>query len=111
CTSPRPAATVDRDGGTVVLAPARTLRITPDSDKGVPDLVPDVIVSDINGARGRDWRRWQIRLVPPKRQDSLHVELERIDAERRDLHDRLAPLDHKATRAMDHATAPREEGR
>ncbi|QDO89547.1 hypothetical protein FNH13_15400 [Ornithinimicrobium ciconiae] len=111
CTSPRPAAMVDRDGGTVVLAPARTLRVTPDSDKGVPDLVPDVIVADINGTRGRDWRRWQIRLVSPKRQDSLHVELAGIDAERRELHDRLAQLDHQAIRAMDHATAPRQEGR
>ncbi len=111
CTSPRPAAQVDREGGTVVLSPARTLRVVPDADEGVPDLVPEVIAADINASTGRDWRRWRIRLVPREQHAALQDELGRLDAERRDLQDRLTRLDEQIAQAMDHATTTEEEGR
>ncbi|USQ75658.1 hypothetical protein [Ornithinimicrobium cryptoxanthini] len=111
CTSPRPSARVDREGGTVVLAPARTLRVMADPDEGMPDLVPEVIAADINQAAGNDWRRWRIRLVPPERQAPLREELHRIESERRDILDQLTQLEQQADQAIAHATAPREEGR
>ncbi|MGH4001362.1 MAG: hypothetical protein ACRDTJ_28325, partial [Pseudonocardiaceae bacterium] len=42
CTSPRPAALVDVEGGAVVVAPARILRINPAS---TPGLLPEVLAS------------------------------------------------------------------
>lgn len=115
-TTPQVAARVDREGGSVVLSPARTVRLVRDPDRGIPPLVPDVIVTDItNAARSatgeaKDWRRWPIRLVPRERRATLTDELGRIAAERGALAARLAELDTRAARAIDDATRPREEG-
>ncbi|MGH8921741.1 MAG: hypothetical protein ACRD0H_25950, partial [Actinomycetes bacterium] len=66
-TSPRPAALVDDEGGSVVLAPARILRIS------TPGLVPEVLASDINvmPAHARAWRGWPLRQVPPAEHTAL----------------------------------------
>lgn len=111
CATPRVGVWVDREGGSVVLSPARTLRIVPDPESGIPPLVPAVIAADINAAGdAKDWRRWPIRLVPRERQDALAGELDRIAAHRADLEAKLADLQVQAARAIDDATRPEQEG-
>lgn len=63
CASPRPAALVDRDGASVVLYPARVLRIDAADPGG---LLSEVVATDIRRQpeRSRDWRSWPLRRVP-----------------------------------------------
>ncbi|EWT04339.1 hypothetical protein N864_08715 [Intrasporangium chromatireducens Q5-1] len=110
CTSPRVAAWVDREGGSVVLSPARTLRVAADPDNGIPPLVSEVIAADINAGGAKDWRRWPIRIVPRERQADLTMALAQIAAQRAELETRLADLQAQAARAMDDATRPEQEG-
>ncbi|WP_347353981.1 hypothetical protein [Intrasporangium sp.] len=116
CTAPRVAAWVDREGGSVVLSPARSVRVVGGGDSGIPPLSPDVIAADIARAAGaatgeaKDWRRWPIRLVPRERLAALKAELDRVAAERAALTARLADLDVQAARAIDEATRPQPEG-
>lgn len=111
CTAPRVAAWVDREGGSVVLSPARSVRIVTDPESGIPPLVPDVIAADITAAGdAKDWRRWPLRLVPRDRQGTLAVELDQIAAHRADLEAKLADLQAQAARAIDDATRPDQEG-
>jgi hypothetical protein len=65
CTSPRPRAVVDAEGGSVVAYPARVLRVVNPSESG---LVPEVLVTDINllPDSARAWRAWRVRAVPPE---------------------------------------------
>ncbi|MDN5796950.1 MAG: hypothetical protein L0H79_14490 [Intrasporangium sp.] len=121
CAAPSVAAWVDREGGAVVLSPAKAVRVARHTDATGPDhgspvLHPDVLAADIaNTARSatgesKDWRRWPIRLVSRDRHVALTTELDRITAERADLTAKLADLDAQAGRAIDEATRPREEG-
>jgi hypothetical protein len=111
CTTPRVGAWVDPEGGSVVLSPARTVRIVPDPDSGIPPLVSAVIAADINAAGdAKDWHRWPIRLVPRERQPNLAAELERITAHRADLEAKLADLQAQAARAIHDATRLELEG-
>ena len=92
CTSPQPAAMVDRDGTSVVTHPARILRI----DRSDPDgLVSDVLAADINALPPRDkqWRRWNLRRVPPQQRPSFEAALTRLHNERAELLHRLSTLD------------------
>ncbi len=63
CTSPRPAAIVDRVGASVVPFPARVLRI---QSSGLDILLPDALAADIAAMPGRakQWRLWPVRMVP-----------------------------------------------
>lgn len=63
CTSPRPRAHVDAEGGSVVAYPARVLRVV---DPGESGLVPEVLATDINllPDSARAWRSWRVRTVP-----------------------------------------------
>lgn len=123
CTAPRVAAWVDRDGGSVVLSPARVVRIVHDPDRARTPLLPDVIAADINsvaaesGGRAKDWRRWHFRLVPQHRLDALAQALAAIETERTELCTRLAALDREAHDLIDGQTSTgtdprthREEG-
>lgn len=95
CTSPRLAAWTDRDGGSVVLSPARVLRIVDDPERGRAPLLPDVVAADINAlatasrtqprADTKDWRRWSIRLVPQRQLDPLAEALAGLRARRDNL--------------------------
>ncbi|MGH3789179.1 MAG: hypothetical protein ACRDRG_22085 [Pseudonocardiaceae bacterium] len=91
CTSPRPAALVDVDGGAVVVAPARVLRINPAS---TPMLLPEVLASDINAipVGARAWKGWQIRQVSPGERAALADALTAIEGQRADAQDRVALL-------------------
>ena len=111
CTSPHPAAWVDREGGSVVLAPARAIRITADPEHGIPPLVPEVIAADIAAsAPVKAWRRWPIRLVPRERHTALTATLAEIAAERARLETALADLTAREQRVMETATRPEPEG-
>ncbi|TKB88245.1 MAG: hypothetical protein E8D43_00135 [Nitrospira sp.] len=90
CTSPRPAALVDRDGSSVVEYPARVLRIDSADPAG---LLSDILAYDINAApaHSRDWRLWPIRRVSDEQRSELATALAQLrraqDETRQRLHD------------------------
>ena len=90
-TSPRPRAVVDRDGLSVVAAPARILRCAP-KDRA---LVPDAVAAAINAAPAgaRDPRAWPIPLVDPADAQDLAHTLRLLDDERAKATGRLARLE------------------
>jgi hypothetical protein len=100
CTSPRPAAMVDRHGGSAVVFPARVLRI----DAGDPGgLLPDVVASDINGLSTTDktWRNWRLRRTPDAQRNKLGETLARLQHEQHQARERLGRLDELATLITD----------
>lgn len=91
-TSPRPRAVVDADGFSVVVTPARILRINEGDPNG---LVPQLLALDVNcqAAQSTDWRSWAVRRVGVRERAGLRAVHERIDAARAQLHARLDDLD------------------
>jgi len=118
CTSPRVAAIVDRHGGSVVVSPARVLRVDRHKPHG---LLPHVIAADINGVapQAKQWRLWRLRRAPVGQLAPLRETLKAIDAERMAALDRVSQLDELAallTAGVTDTTLtitnqPREEGR
>jgi len=92
CTSPRPAALVDVDGGSVVISPARVLRVHARAPNG---LLPDVLAADVNAAPAgaNAWRGWPIRRVPATERDALTTVLATLSRQRAVARERLALLD------------------
>lgn len=88
CTGPRPAAWVDRTGGSVVAFPARILRCL------TPDLLPDLIAADIHQLKPaqRAWRGWSLRYVPLDQRQALAVQTAALARHRTHLLDRLDAL-------------------
>lgn len=100
CTSPRPTAMVDIQGGSVVVFPARVLRI----DAGDPGgLLPDVIAADINGlsAADKSWRHWRLRRTPDAQRKKLGESLARLQHEQQQARERLGRLEELATLITD----------
>ncbi|WP_246839670.1 hypothetical protein [Pseudarthrobacter sp. NIBRBAC000502771] len=100
CTSPRPAAMVDAEGGAVVVFPARVLRI----DRGDPGgLVPDVVAADINSRPPADktWRNWQLRRTQDRQRQPLATALETLQHEQARARERLNQLEELATLITD----------
>ena len=100
CTSPRPAAMVDAEGGAVVVFPARILRI----DRGDPGgLVPEVVAADISGrpAAGKTWRNWRLRRAPEVHRQPLANALGRLQHEQAEARQRLKRLEEFATLITD----------
>lgn len=96
CTSPRPAARVDSEGGAVVVFPARMLRI----DGGDPGgLMPDVVAADINRLPATDkaWRNWRLRRTPDSQRQPLVQALAGLQHEQQEARQRLKRLDELAT--------------
>jgi len=100
CTSPRPAAVVDHQGGAVVVFPARILRISAVDPRG---LHPDILAADINAqpAMAKDWRNWRLRTVPENQRHPLTGALAGIEHARRQAAQRLAWLDELGTLIRD----------
>ncbi|MBT2555827.1 hypothetical protein [Arthrobacter sp. ISL-5] len=100
CTSPRPAARVDVEGGAVVVFPARVLRID-DGDPG--GLVPDVAAADINrlAPADKDWRRWRLRRTPDAQRQPLQNALAGLQHEQQETRLRLERLEELATLITD----------
>lgn len=100
CTSPRPAATVDAEGGAVVVFPARILRI----DQGDPGgLLPAVVAADINSLNPADksWRNWQLRRTREAQRQPLANALQRLQHEQAQARERLKQLEELATLITD----------
>ncbi|MEW1950839.1 hypothetical protein AB0280_16510 [Pseudarthrobacter sp902506025] len=100
CTSPRPAAIVDAEGGAVVVFPARILRI----DQGDPGgLVPDVVARDINNLNPADktWRGWELRRTGEAQRQPLTDALHLLQHEQSQARERLKQLEELATLITD----------
>ena len=100
CTSPRPAAMVDGEGGAVVVFPARILRI----DRGDPGgLVSEVVAADISGrpAADKSWRNWRLRRAPEVQRQPLSHALARLQHEQAEARQRLTRLEELATLITD----------
>jgi hypothetical protein len=89
CTAPRPAAWVDRHGGSVVAFPAKVLRCK-DSR-----LVPAVVAADINAQAdsARAWRAWPLRYVPDDQTAALARATDDLARHRTILLDRIDTID------------------
>lgn len=100
CTSPRPAAMVDAEGGAVVVFPARILRID-DGDPG--GLVPGVVGRDINSLNPADktWRNWRLRRTAEAQRQPLINTLEALQHEQAQARERLKHLEELATLITD----------
>ena len=117
CTSPRVAAIVDRHGGSVVVSPARVLRVDRHKPHG---LLPHVIAADINrgSQQAKQWGVGPPRRAP-RQSAPLRETLKAIDAERMAALDRVSQLDELAAlvtagvtdTTLTITTQPREEGR
>lgn len=98
-TGQHPAARVDHDGFSAVLAPARVLRI---GDGAPAGLLPEVIVRSIGGARARGpWRSWQVPLVPTSQAQALRDALTGLAAAREGVAARVDALDALAETLLD----------
>ncbi|WP_427007327.1 hypothetical protein [Pseudarthrobacter sp. H2] len=100
CTSPHPAATVDAQGGSAVVFPARMLRI----DAGEPGgLLPDVVAADINALPGADksWRQWRLNRVPDAQRRKLSQTLAGLQRDQHHTRVRLGRLEELATLITD----------
>ncbi|MCB5290797.1 hypothetical protein [Arthrobacter sp. SO3] len=100
CTSPRPAALVDTQGGSAVVFPARVLRI----DAGDPGgLAADVVAADINmlPAADKSWRQWRLRRVPDTQRHQLAASLARLQHGQHLARERLKRLEELATLITD----------
>jgi hypothetical protein len=86
--TPRPRAVLDAEGGALVLAPARVLRLRP----GVP-LVAAAVVARINALSPSGWRGWTLATVADPDREPLAAALAHLAAERARLSAELAGLD------------------
>jgi hypothetical protein len=104
CSSPRPIAMVDVDGGSAVERPARILRVDPVRGEG---LSPHVLAHDISGmpARSRDWRSWPARRIAAAVVPAVGGVSAALAAERTALTARLAELDTLAAAVIDGLTS------
>lgn len=104
CTAPSPAAIVDEEGTSVVLFPARILRI----DRGKPNgLLSEVLAADIAAlpAGDRRWRRWRPRAVPDAQRSALTDALASVRLEQERARRRLQQLSELADLLMAGVTA------
>ncbi|TFC16548.1 hypothetical protein [Cryobacterium glucosi] len=104
CTAPSLAAIVDEDGTSVVLFPARILRINPGNPNG---LLSAVLAADIAAlpAGDRRWRRWRPRQIPDAQRTALAGALASVRLEQQHAQRRLAQLDELTDLVMAGVTA------
>ena len=91
CTTPGTGALVDREGLSVVLSPARVLRVDPDHARG---LTPELLAHALRTGPGTGpWRAWPVRLVPAAQAAALEFALRDAEVARDDARQRLDALD------------------
>jgi hypothetical protein len=91
CTTPSTGALVDGKGLSVVLYPARVLRIDPEHARG---LTPELLAHTLRTGPGvGPWRAWPVRLVPPAQATALESALRDAETAREDARQRLDALD------------------
>ncbi|TQL47158.1 hypothetical protein FB562_0206 [Homoserinimonas aerilata] len=98
CVSPQPRAWVDAAGFSVVVYPARILRIDTSDPAG---LVPEVLAADIERHTSRDWKRWVARRIVPTERAGLVDVLANVSSERAALAERMRRLDELANVLVD----------
>lgn len=112
CTAPRFGITVDTDGASLVLAPARVLRVR---NSKVDGLVPGLIARHLRqlaaddkpaGAirGGRRWQDWTIPVIAPNRVAAAEASLTEFESRRRDAQLLLDSLDLLADTIIDGVT-------
>jgi hypothetical protein len=112
-STPRPAATVDVRGGSVVAYPARVLRLSVAAPVG-PRLLAHTINRQPKTAR--EWRNWAVPVVPTNEQEHLEDALVTIARTREQLGERLSAAARLADALIDGVAAgavtltPEEEG-
>lgn len=92
-TNPRVIARVDHEGGAVVAAPARVLRVSHSAElRGA--LSPDVLAADLNAQprAGRNYRAWQVRVIGLDQVEPLETAAQILDARETELAAQLAEL-------------------
>lgn len=89
CTSPTPAAVVDRDGGAVACAPIRILRLHPSS--GISPHAVAALINSLDSSQ-KEWRAWQIARSSPQSAARLEVVLRSLEEERDAAQDRARRL-------------------
>jgi hypothetical protein len=104
CTIPRPAAIVDTEGTSVVVFPARILRINPSDPNG---LLADVLAADIAtlAHAHKRWQSWPFRQTSPQQRGVLAGTLASLRLQREQARDRLARLDELAALLTSGVTA------
>jgi hypothetical protein len=91
CTAPRPAAVIDREGFSIVAAPARVLRLAPNAQ---PGLLPEVLAQAISQASGSGgWRLWPVPLIPAAQIDAVRSALAAVAEAREAAAARVTTLD------------------
>jgi len=103
-TSPRVSAMVDDHGGSVVVAPARVLRIDTSNPGG---LLPHLLAADINSVDpgAKRWTLWGLRRATTDQYEVLKGALADIERERLSVRQRLADLDALAATIAEGVTA------
>lgn len=89
---PKPCAVIDNEGGTLVLAPARILRV-----RSSAPLVARAVAARINAATSTSWRAWPLAVIPEPTRDVLDEALTDLAAQRARLVAELAGLDALTT--------------
>ncbi|WP_233197667.1 hypothetical protein [Cryobacterium sp. Y57] len=104
CTSPRPAAMVDAEGTSVVLFPARILRIEQADPNGLLDAVLAADIAALPPGHRR-WRAWPVRQVALKQLVALGDALTSLRWEQKRARERLGQLDQLTDLLMAGVTA------
>ena len=104
CTTPRPAAMVDVEGTSVVLYPARILRIDPSDPNG---LLAQVIAEDVMALAStqKQWKRWPLRRTDHRQRGALAGALASIRLQQQRARERLAQLDELSSLLISGVTA------
>ena len=91
CSTPGVGATVDGEGLSAVVSPARVLRLNPEKRIG---LTPALLARAVLSAPPRaGWPTWPVRLVPWGQASPIETVLRKIAVAREDAERRLADLD------------------
>ncbi len=84
-----PQALVDAEGASVVLYPARILRVKESDSAG---LVAELLAADIPQQSSRDWKRWVVRRVAHTERAGLAAVLQSVADEREAVAERMRAL-------------------
>ncbi|MFD4469672.1 hypothetical protein ACFWPA_15440 [Rhodococcus sp. NPDC058505] len=109
CTSPEFGAIVDVEGSSVVLAPARIMRVT---DPLASGLVPELIAGHLRAAgvgdratgavrRGKPWRAWEIPRIDPSRVPAVTAALADLRRRRQAAAELVATIDRLTDTLVD----------
>lgn len=116
--SPHPMAWVDRDGGSVVEAPARILRPRPKPGRRADPrvwgentegpqitLVPEALAGDIRAQSVGETQSWRVRVFPRAQGPQVQAFSRSVASRRRDLREQLQALEQAEWAVFDGASA------